>query len=93
MYAGVPTTAPAAVSPAGVDGRRGRIAVVTAARAQILGQAPVDDDRLAEGADQDVARLEVAVDDALVVRVRDRLGDGDDVRQQRQPIGARVGVA
>ena len=103
MYDGVPTTAPAAVSPR--DGRaRTRFAATSdllrggrgrrrRARAQILGQPPVDDDGLAERADEDVARLEVAVDDPLVVRVGDRLGGGDHVRQQRQPVGERVGVA
>jgi hypothetical protein len=64
MYDGVPTTAPAAVSPvcrgsgaAGVgQGGVGR----SRAGAQILGQSPVDDDRLAERDDQDVRRLEIA---------------------------------
>ena len=32
------------------------------------------------------------MDDPLIVRVRDGLGGGDHLRQQRQPIGARVGV-
>ena len=85
MYDGVPTTAPAAVSPAPTPPLRGatqttpraRVARFGCARAQILRQAPVDDDGLAERADQDVAGLEVAVDDALIVRVGDRLGGGD----------------
>ena len=43
--------------------------------AQRLGQAPVDDQRLAVLADDDIARLDVAVQDAAVVRVIDRVAD------------------
>ena len=41
-------------------------------------------------ADEHVRRLEVAVDDALLVRVRDRVDDRDHRRQQREPLGERV---
>ena len=49
---------------------------------EVLGQAPVDDDGLAEVADDDVGRLEVAVDDVAAVGVGDGVGDGDDVVEQ-----------
>ncbi len=59
--------------------------VVGIARApELLGESPVDDDSIAESAEQDVARLQVAMDDAGPVRVGDRLGDGDDPREERQ---------
>jgi hypothetical protein len=48
------------------------------------GQPPVDDDGLAERPDQHVGWLEVAVDDAVVVRVGEGLGRGDQVRQERK---------
>ena len=38
------------------------------------------------GADQHVGRLEIAVDDALLVRVGDRVGHRLHVGQQRQPL-------
>ena len=66
-------------------GRHHRVGWRPPSARQILGQAPVDQDRLAEAADQHVGRLQVAVDDALAVRVGHRLGDGDDVGQERQP--------
>jgi hypothetical protein len=58
---------------------------------RVLGEAPVDDDGLAELADEDVGGLEVAVDDALAVGVGDRLGDGEHVGQERR--GVRGGLA
>ena len=53
--------------------RRARVAEIGRAevgvgRRQLLGQAPVDQHRLAEAADQDVVGLDVAVDDAGGVR-------------------------
>ena len=51
-----------------------------------LGEAPVDDDGLAEVADDDVGALDVAVEDALAVRVRDGIGHGDDVGEEREPL-------
>ena len=61
--------------------RRGaaRVRVGDLRSVELLGDAPVDHHRLAELADQDVARLEVAVDDPLRVGVRDRLGHRDHV--------------
>ncbi|MCY1061701.1 hypothetical protein [Nannocystis sp. SCPEA4] len=56
---------------------------------EVLRQAPVDHDSLAELAHQDVGGLEVAMDDLLAVRVGDGLGGGEDVRQQGQPLGER----
>jgi hypothetical protein len=52
-------------------------------------EPPVDHDDLAERADQDVARLEIAMDHADRMRVRERVGDRDRDRKQRQP-GTRV---
>jgi hypothetical protein len=49
---------------------------------QILGEPPVDDDGLAELADDHVGRLEIAVDDLAAVRVGDRVGHGDHVVQE-----------
>ena len=51
-----------------------------------LREAPVDHDGLAELADEDVRRLDVAMDDAALVRVRDRVRRGDDVRNEREPL-------
>jgi len=48
---------------------------------EIFGEPPVDDDGLAEVTDEDIRRLEIAVDDLFAVRVRHRIGDGDHVRQ------------
>src|SRR5262249_33236755 len=50
---------------------------------------PVDHDRLAEVADHHVRRLEVAMDDPTIVRVRHRIGDRDHVRQQCEAAGER----
>ncbi len=57
-----------------------------ARRVEILREPPVDDDRFAEGSDQHVGRLEVAVQDPLAVRVGDGLGDVDDVLQEQEPL-------
>ena len=54
-----------------------------------LGQPPVDDQGLAVRAQQDVGRLEIAVDHSAVVRVGDHITDGHEPRQepsQRQPL-------
>ncbi len=67
-------------SPARVDRRLG---------GEILGEAPVDDHRLAERADEDVGGLEVAVDDALAVRVGHGLGHRHHVREQPKPLRQR----
>ena len=55
-------------------------------RRQILGEPPVDDHGLAEGADEDVLRLEVAVDHPLAVRVRDGLDDRDEVGEEPEAL-------
>ena len=47
-----------------------------------LGQAPVDDQGLAVGAEHDVGRLEVAVQDAPAVGIGDRVADVDEPAQQ-----------
>ena len=47
-----------------------------------LGQAPVDDQRLAVLADDDVGRLDVAVQDAPAVGVVDRVADVDEPPQE-----------
>ena len=64
-------------------------------RAQILREPPVDHDGLAELADEHVRRLEIAVDDALAVRVRERVGDRDTCGKQREPLGdaSRAAIA
>ena len=54
---------------------------------QDLGQAPVHDLDLAEGADHDVGRLQVAVDDAPAVGEADRLADLLERLQQPRPVG------
>jgi hypothetical protein len=54
--------------------------------AERLREAPVDQHRLAELADEDVRRLDVAVNDAAFVGVRDRVGGGDQVRQELEAI-------
>ena len=43
-----------------------------------LGQAPIQHEHLAEGADEDVLGLDVPVRDAVPVRVLQRMGDLDD---------------
>ena len=59
-----------------------------------LGQAPVDDQRLAVLAEHDVARLQVAVQHAAAVGVGDRVADVEEPPQQ-PPQGQRplAGVA
>jgi hypothetical protein len=59
--------------------------------AELRGQPPVDEHRLAELADQDVVGLEIAVEDAARVDVGDRVGHRQHVRHQRQPPGQPVG--
>ena len=61
---------------------------------QVLGQPPVHDLHLAERADHDVERLEVAVDDALGVGEADGLGDLlEDLHEPRQTQRAATAVA
>jgi hypothetical protein len=54
-----------------------------------LGDSPVDDDRLAERADQHVRGLEVAVDHALLVSECESLGHRDDVGQEPEALPPR----
>ena len=49
-------------------------------RPQILGQAPVDHQRLAQRSDQDVGGLEVAMHHPMAVREGHRFGGGQHVR-------------
>ena len=59
-----------------------------------LGQAPVDDQRLAILADDDVARLDVAVEHAPGVGVLDRVADVDEPAEQLAQLQrAAAGVA
>jgi len=50
-----------------------------------LREAPVDQHGLAKAADEDVRRLEIAMDHAAAVRVGHRLGHREDVGQEREP--------
>jgi len=59
-------------------------------RAQIFGEAPVDHDGLAERAEQHVARLQVAVNDAFVVCVREGIAHGDCMGYEREAIAERA---
>jgi len=88
MYAGVPSALPVEVRAGGDDENRAdddRVGL-----AALLGQAPVDDDGLAEGPDHDVGRLQVSVDHAARVRVGHRLAGVDDVGQERKPRLERI---
>ncbi len=72
--------------------RRGGVAelvVLQLGLADLLGQPPVDHERLAEGAEEDVVGLEVPVQHALVVGVGDGLAHGGDRREQRHALGQR----
>jgi hypothetical protein len=58
-----------------------------------LGKAPIQNDRLAEVAEQDIRRLEVAVNDAAAMRVGHRVAHRHEARQQApqsQPALARI---
>jgi hypothetical protein len=59
---------------------------------QVFRQAPVEDHGLAEVADHDVAGLQIAMDHPLAVRVRDRLGDRQQVGNEREPLVERAGL-
>ena len=61
------------------------------AAAHRLGQAPVDHQGLAVLADDDVARLDVAVQDAPAVGVVDRVADVDEPPQQLAAAPATAG--
>src|SRR5205823_2787273 len=51
---------------------------------QVLREAPIDHHGLAKFADHEVARLEVAMNDAMTVCICDGISDGRYVREQRQ---------
>jgi hypothetical protein len=70
-----------------LDHARRRLGRLGRRAGQHIGEPPVHDLDLAEGAHQDVARLEVAVDDPLAVRVRHRLARLlKDAQQARQVV-------
>ena len=73
-------------------GLAGRRVVGHAAAGQDLGQAPVHDLDLAEAADHDVRRLQVAVDHAAGVGVGHRLADLLEDRQEAGQVVAGVGA-
>jgi len=74
-----------------VQRRRGRCGLRPA---QTLGQAPVDHQGLAVLAEHDVARLQVAVEDAPAVGVVDRVTDVEEPPQQlQQRQGPLTGIA
>jgi len=69
-----------------------RLVVAAAARrVEVARDAPVDQRGLAALAEDDVVRRAVAVHDAALVRVREGLGDRDQVRQQLEAL-ARPGL-
>src|SRR5947209_1622606 len=85
LYEGVPMIAPARVCGLGL--------------AHHLGDAPVEQDRLAVGAEHHVLGLQVAVQDAVAVRVGDRLAEREEDLEQAEvldvvgaPPGPRVMV-
>ncbi len=65
----------------GVAGQGGGGALAVALN--LLGQAEIEDFGVAAGGDEDVGRLDVAMDDALFVRGVERVGDFDAERQQQ----------
>ena len=67
-----------------VDRRHGRRGVITAARCSDLGQPEIENLRVSARGDEEICRLDVAVDDAGRVRCFERVGDLD--RQRQQPI-------
>ncbi len=98
MYCGVPIAVPICVSavPLAETGRSVPSSITDARLRLIhqLGQAPVDDQRLAVLAEHDVARLEVAVQHAAAVGVVDRVADVEEPAEQLPQLhGACAGVA
>ena len=88
MYAGVPTDVPSCVSA--------RVGAGRARRADRLRDAEVGDDGGA-ARQQHVVRLDVAVHDAVLVRVRERARDvaqdADDLRNRQRAVARRAARA
>ena len=76
MYAAVPAIVPGALS-ATVGGVRQVASSAVIVTATQLGQAEVEHLHGAVGADHDVGRFQIAMDDAAGVRRRQRIGDGN----------------
>ena len=96
MYAAVPSSTPACVMAGDVSiGECDRIAVRAACRVQRLGQAEVEHLDDAVGRDLHVGRLEIAVDDAALVRRLERLGDlprdGQRLVERQRPTRDAIG--
>ena len=88
MYAIVPTALPGLVSRASaVTVGRG---LVAAAGTVNLGQPEIENLRVAAAGDEQIRRLDVAVDDPGGVRGVERVGDLDRQRQQRDRCRARA---
>ncbi len=97
MYIGVPIAVPAIVSllPAGDEGAQGHLSGRLRSRvvaADDLGQAPIGDQRLAVGPQQDIGRLEIPMEHTAAVCIGDRLADVDETPQKLAE-AARVGSA
>ena len=93
MYAGVPSAWPNTVADDSPPDRGCSVASPRARSPRIpadrFGQAPVDDQRLAVLAEHDVARLQVAVQDAAAVGVGDRVADVDEPPEQLPELAAQ----
>src|SRR5207237_1781710 len=59
----------------------------------LLRESPIDDQRLAVGTEQDIGWLQVPVQHALAMRIRDRLADRGEAAEQlakRQAVPRRL---
>ena len=90
MYAGVPRATPATVSNGSAT--RPEKWHDLLCLLPVLGQPPVDHDRLAVLPDHHVGRLEVAVNDSLRVRVTDRLTRVEDVSHEPETVSERAAL-
>jgi hypothetical protein len=84
MYAIVPSGLPGLVRAG--DRRQGRCGVISAATCTNLGQTEIENLRVAASGDEQVRRLDIAVDDSGVVRRLESVGDLDGHRQQQVDI-------
>ena len=82
MNAGVPS-GPGSVTSATSDSGGIVAACVSPGIENGLGESPVDDERLPVGAEHDVGRLEVAMEDTLAVGKRHGLAGRDQPAEQR----------